>query len=37
MTESPPPIAEIDVLWINAAGCDVDTIAKTAETHPSIE
>ena len=32
------PIAEIDVLWINAGlSCDGDTIAMTAATQPSIE
>jgi hydrogenase small subunit len=34
----PPPIAEIEVLWITAGlGCDGDTIAMTAATQPSIE
>ena len=34
----PPPIAEIEVLWVTAGlGCDGDTIAMTAATQPSIE
>jgi len=34
----PSPIAEIDVLWINAGlSCDGDTIAMTAATQPRIE
>jgi hydrogenase small subunit len=37
-TRLPPPIEEIDVLWITAGlGCDGDTIAMTAATQPSIE
>ena len=37
-TIGPPPIAEIEVLWITAGlGCDGDTIAMTAATQPSIE
>src|SRR6202008_2836237 len=37
-TQSSPPIAEIDILWITAGlGCDGDTIAMTAATQPSIE
>ena len=34
-----PPIKEIDLLWITAAGlsCDGDTIAMTAATQPSTE
>ena len=37
-SELPPPIVEIDVLWITAGlGCDGDTIAMTAATQPSIE
>jgi hydrogenase small subunit len=32
------PIKEIDILWITAGlGCDGDSIAMTAATHPSIE
>jgi len=34
----PPPIEEIDVLWINAGlSCDGDSIAMTAATQPSVE
>jgi hydrogenase small subunit len=37
-TRLPPPVEEIDVLWITAGlGCDGDTIAMTAATQPSIE
>ncbi|HEY7909348.1 MAG TPA: hypothetical protein VIC60_10760, partial [Thermomicrobiales bacterium] len=38
MSERPPDVKEIDVLWITAGlGCDGDSVSITAATQPSIE
>lgn len=38
VTQRPPAVKEVHVLWITAGlGCDGDTISITAATQPSVE